>query len=57
MRSAKVNPKLKSLLEKVSEYPNIPRKKSKFEVESLIEFCFTKLEIVVFIVEFCSEQL
>ena len=32
MQSAKVNPMLKSLLDKISEYPNIPKKKAKFEV-------------------------
>lgn len=44
MQSAKVNPKLKSLLDRVSEYPNIPRKKSKFEVHSFTRFWFTKLD-------------
>ena len=33
VQSAEVNPRISRLLEKISEFPNIPRKKSKFEVE------------------------
>ena len=29
---AKVNPKVAGLLERIADYPNIPRKKAKFEV-------------------------
>lgn len=33
MQSAKVSSKLASLLNRIADYPNIPRKKKKFEVE------------------------
>ena len=32
IQSAKVSPKLSQLLTRIMEYPNIPRKKKKFEV-------------------------
>jgi hypothetical protein len=32
INNTKGNPKLQGLLEKLKDYPNIPRKKAKFEV-------------------------
>ena len=38
--SAKVNPRVASLLEKIAECPNIPRKRAKFEVSTSKDVTF-----------------
>ena len=40
IEKAKGNPRLRSLLVKLQDYPNIPRKKAKFEVEQITTFVF-----------------
>ena len=49
----KVNPRIGRLLERVAQYPNIPRKKSKFEVSGESSKLFTKSFVFA---EFCEEQ-
>lgn len=47
MQDAKVSPKIASLLKRIAMYPNIPRKKKKFEVSGLSSLkvvCARKLD-------------
>ena len=48
-KSTKVNPRIVRLLERVAQYPNIPRKKSKFEVSYTIVVSKRRVEEPVFV--------
>ena len=51
----KVNPRIARLLERIAQYPNIPRKRAKFEV-STDSTITNRLWVSLYLSEFCEEQ-